>query len=312
MLELKEITKEDEVLFCEFEKKYKAACGKEKIPFVLNPQNLTFSNFLKELEKYKHKDTLPEGFVLANYYLIYVDNRIVGGINLRMDTNESILNYAGHIGYGIAPWERNKGYAKTALKKILLLGLDVGMKDFLLTTDIQNIASQKVILSCGGILDRTFNKMNYYWIHLSDYKVEESAMALVFYNDKILTTKELIYGKEVISCPKGHIEVSEMPIDAAIRECFEETNIEITRKNYLLDAKPFVIQFIDHHYQPIKKTIYPICFKVMKQGNPKVKEERVQEIKYMDIEEFFINCSYENVKEMVKNSLEMIKTKGIK
>ncbi len=107
MLELKELSKEDEVVFCEFESRYKKECGNEKIPFSLNPNNLSFNDFLIELENLKHTETLPKGFVLARNYLIYVDGRIVGGINLRLGSNEFILNSIGHIGYGIAPWERN-------------------------------------------------------------------------------------------------------------------------------------------------------------------------------------------------------------
>lgn len=304
MLELKELSKEDEVVFSEFERRYKKECGNEKIPFSLNPNNLSFNDFLVELENLKHTETLPKGFVLARCYLIYVDGRIVGGINLRLGSNEFILNSIGHIGYGIAPWERNKGYAKWALKKLLVLALDFGMRDLLLTTDLDNIYSQKVILSCGGQFERTNEDKKLYWIHLSDWKKEESAMAIVFYKDKILATKELIYGKEILSCPKGHIEKNETHIETAIRECFEETNVTLNIKDYVKEETPYSIKFIDPNNTPILKNIYPVCFKVNKEGTPKKKEERILDILYMDIDDFLSQCSYENVKQMVKSCLK--------
>ena len=90
MLELKEIALEDESSFCEFIHKYKEECGEEKIPYCLNPRNLDFKEFIKEINLCKHKDTLPKGFVLARSYMILVDGRIVGCINLRIGTNDFI------------------------------------------------------------------------------------------------------------------------------------------------------------------------------------------------------------------------------
>ena len=43
------------------------------------------------------------------------DNRIVGTVNVRWDLNEEMLRFGGHIGYGIRPSERRKGYNKINL-----------------------------------------------------------------------------------------------------------------------------------------------------------------------------------------------------
>ncbi len=303
MIEIKELTIEDKEAFCEFERRYKKECGKEKIPSNMNPDDLEFEKFLERIECCKNKDTLPKNYVLANYYMIYVDGRMVGGINLRRETNEFILNYAGHIGYCIAPWERNKGYAKQALKRVLLIALDYGIHHLLLTADESNIASQKVILSCGATYEKTFNGKKFYWFHLKEYKVEESAMAIVFYKEFILSTIENIYGNLVLSLPKGHIESGETRLNAAIRECYEETNIMLKKENFYKEGIPYSIRFIDHHNHPVLKWIYPICFKIMDPQDPKSKEERIHSVSYMNIKDFLQSCSYENVKEVVKNCL---------
>ena len=48
------------------------------------------------------------------------DERLIGTFNLRLNLTKSLDdNFAGHIGYGIRPSERRKGYATQGLKLIL-------------------------------------------------------------------------------------------------------------------------------------------------------------------------------------------------
>lgn len=131
------------------------------------------------------------------------------------------------------------------------------------------------------------------------YEFEESAMAIVFYKQKVLATVEEVYDRPTLSLPKGHIEPGETCLDAAIRECFEETNEIITKDNFIGDLKPFDITFISHQNKLIKKTIYPLIFRVDKMGNLKAKEERIRKVKYLNIGEFLLKCTYENVKTMI-------------
>lgn len=88
---------------------------------------------------------------------------------------------------------------------------------------------------------------------LEEYLEEESAMAIVFYENKILATKELIYGNEYLSLPKGHIEQGETKIETAIRECFEETNIKVEQEDLVKALEPFEIRFINHYNKFVKK-----------------------------------------------------------
>ena len=48
---------------------------------------------------------------------------------------------------------------------------------------------------------------------------------------------------------------------------------------------------------------------LFRSGNFIAKEERILEIKYLEIDDFLLMCSYDNVKEMVK---DYIKAKDIK
>ncbi len=132
-----------------------------------------------------------------------------------------------------------------------------------------------------------------------NYIHEESAMAIVFCKDRVLTTIEEVYDRPTLSVPKGHIENGENKLDAAIRECFEETNEIITKENFIDELKPFEIHFINHYNQLVKKTIYPLIFRVNQMGNLVAKEERIRKVKYLKIGEFLLKCTYDNVKTMI-------------
>ena len=136
-----------------------------------------------------------------------------------------------------------------------------------------------------------------------NYNNEESAMAIVFCEDKILATVEEVYERPTLSLPKGHIEVGETKLDAAIRECFEETNEIITEDDYIDELSPFEITFTNHHNKLVKKIIYPLIFRVDKMGTLATKEERIKKVKYLNIGEFLLKCTYENVKLMIMEAI---------
>ena len=62
----------------------------------------------------------------------------------------------GHIGYGIRPTERGKGYNKINLYLGLKILNKYGIQNALLTADLSNPASWKTIESLGGIKIREF------------------------------------------------------------------------------------------------------------------------------------------------------------
>lgn len=128
---------------------------------------------------------------------------------------------------------------------------------------------------------------------------ELSAMAVVLCDENILVTKELIYGREVLSLPKGHKEENEALIDTAIRECFEETNIIITKNSFIKELEPFSYEFLTPSNKLIRKKIVPFLFKVNDKRKPLAKEKRIISADWLKMDDFLEKCSYENVKKII-------------
>jgi len=81
-------------------------------------------------------------------------------INVRWQPGTPALppHVLGHIGYSVIPWNRGRGYATSALRELLLELPVLGLPYVELTTDVDNIAAQKVITTNGGVLVERFTK----------------------------------------------------------------------------------------------------------------------------------------------------------
>ena len=132
-----------------------------------------FNGWLMKLEN--DYDNIKPNRVPANTYFAIKedDNKIVGMINIRHKLDDYLTKMGGHIGYGVRPTERKKGYAT----EILSLGLkrckELGLKKVLLTCDKDNIGSAKAIQKNNGLLENEFldektKKIKQrYWINLN-------------------------------------------------------------------------------------------------------------------------------------------------
>lgn len=98
------------------------------------------------------------------------DNKLIGMISIRYDLTEELLQFVGHIGYGIRPTERGKGYNKINLYLGLIEAQKLGLPRVMLGCSVSNTPSDKTIQALGGILERcevdpSDNTLsNVYWI----------------------------------------------------------------------------------------------------------------------------------------------------
>ena len=95
---------------------------------------------------------------------------MVGAVNIRHDLNEYLLKYGGHIGDGVRPSERRKGYATKMIYLALKECKKLKIKRVLLVCDKNNIGSAKSIINNGGILENEVINddkiIQRYWIDL--------------------------------------------------------------------------------------------------------------------------------------------------
>ncbi len=106
---------------------------------------------------------LPDGTKVARLpgqHLWMWDGEFCGVIGFRWRPGGSTLpaHVLGHIGYAVAPWKRGQGYATRALALILPVARARGLAYVELTTDPDNLPSQKVITANGGRLLERFRK----------------------------------------------------------------------------------------------------------------------------------------------------------
>ncbi|WP_426113549.1 GNAT family N-acetyltransferase [Massilia sp. PWRC2] len=81
---------------------------------------------------------------------------LFGAIQIRHHIDHpTVRESGGHIGYGICPGQRRKGYATTMLALAIVEAKKIGLGRLLVTCRDTNWGSRKVIESNGGVFERT-------------------------------------------------------------------------------------------------------------------------------------------------------------
>lgn len=126
--------------------------GEEMVPFIIEMDSSDFSYYINQLDQFSIGIGIPANFVPhSTFWLINDDNKISGVVNIRHRLNENLHKRGGHIGYGIRPTERRKGYATKILELALIEAKKLGIYKALVTCDETNIGSVKTILKNKGV-----------------------------------------------------------------------------------------------------------------------------------------------------------------
>lgn len=110
-----------------------------------------FDYYLENLELKEPRD----GLVPDSTFFLLDDERniLLGAVNIRHYLNDFLLLHGGHIGDGVRPSERRKGYATEMIRLALLECKKLGIDRVLIICDKDNIGSRKSIIKNGGVLE---------------------------------------------------------------------------------------------------------------------------------------------------------------
>ncbi len=142
-------------------------------PGIIMSGDGTYESFLQVIIDHQNDVNIPEQYVQSTTYFLMDEHadKILGAISIRHRLNEYLLQIGGHIGYGIAPSERRKGYGTKMLSLALDKCRELGLEKVLITCDKDNIGSAKVMQNNGGVLENEIVKedgvvVQRYWICL--------------------------------------------------------------------------------------------------------------------------------------------------
>lgn len=140
------------------------------IPYSI--RRINYKDFDQYLKGFEEEQQGIPGFVPSTTFFALDTERdiFVGAVNIRHYLNEALLLNGGHIGDGIRPSERRKGYAT----KMIALALDecrkLNIDKVLMVCDKQNIGSAKSIMKNNGVLENELEVDGIieqrYWISL--------------------------------------------------------------------------------------------------------------------------------------------------
>ncbi len=117
----------------------------------MNPDEI---DVVQQMKDNRDKTKLKPTYVPSYDYFAVDEDKLIGVIHIRVSLTPALMNYGGHIGYGVNPKYWKQGYGTQILK----LGLEqyknlIQEDDILITCDDDNIGSYKIIESNGGKLE---------------------------------------------------------------------------------------------------------------------------------------------------------------
>lgn len=107
-----------------------------------------FQDYLDDLHNDSKVNDLHQEEVLTSTFWLMDKKEVVGVVRIRHQEVEC----AGHIGYDISPDYRNRGYGLQILKLALEKAKEIGIENVILTCNIDNIGSRKIIEKNNGEL----------------------------------------------------------------------------------------------------------------------------------------------------------------
>jgi predicted acetyltransferase len=106
----------------------------------------------------------PEGFVPSTSLWWVEGDEYLGRLAIRHRLTPHLLEEGGHIGYDVRASARRQGHATAMLRAALPLTRALGIESALVTCDVTNLGSRRVIETNGGVLEDQRGDKLRYWL----------------------------------------------------------------------------------------------------------------------------------------------------
>ena len=131
-----------------------------------------FADFVRKLDDCE-KGILDKKFApSSSYFVMNEEGRMIGATSLRHYLTVEGYHSWGHIGYGVRPGERRKGYAVRMMQMMLEKAKERNIYKVLIAAYDSNVGSWKTAEKCGGVLENIVfeegddKPIRRYWIEL--------------------------------------------------------------------------------------------------------------------------------------------------
>lgn len=131
-----------------------------------------FARFVaRRLEMAEEDAPRPAGRVPCTFLWMVDDadpRTYLGSLALRHRLTPWLTDFGGHIGYSVRPSARRGGVATAALAAGLVEAGRLGIDPVLVTCDVTNEASRRVIEANGGVFEDVRGGIRRYWVPVPD------------------------------------------------------------------------------------------------------------------------------------------------
>jgi predicted acetyltransferase len=127
-----------------------------------------FALYVSALRAEAEEDASRPPGIVPSTTLWWVDGtEYLGRLAIRHRLTPALLEGGGHIGFDVRPSARRRGHATAMLRAALPVAAGLGIDRALITCEVDNAASRKVIERCGGGFEDQRGTKFRFWVATS-------------------------------------------------------------------------------------------------------------------------------------------------
>jgi predicted acetyltransferase len=124
-----------------------------------------FGRLVEAIRTEAEPETVLAAGLVHQTVLWFVDGvEFLGRLSIRHDLTPALTEVGGHIGYCVRPSARRRGYATQMLTQSLPIAGALGIEPALVTCDVDNTGSRRVIEAAGGELEDERHGKLRFWV----------------------------------------------------------------------------------------------------------------------------------------------------